>query len=32
MLNSIGIKTLFIAGWDFQKNHTFGDKHTSRHS
>ena len=32
MLNSIGIKTLFISGWEFQKNHTFGDKHTSRHS
>ena len=29
MLNSIGIKTLYILGWDFQGNKTSGDQHTS---
>ena len=32
MLNSIGIKTLYISGWDFQGNKTYGDKYTSTHA
>ena len=32
MLNSIGIKTLYISGWDFQGNKTSGDQHTSTHA
>ena len=32
MLNSIGIKTLYILGWSFQGNKTYADKHTSTHA
>ena len=32
MLNSIGIKTLFVAGWAFDKDQTSGDKDTIGHA
>ncbi len=32
MLNSIGIKTLYISGWNFQGNKTYGDKYTTTHA
>lgn len=32
MLNSIGIKTLFVSGWAFQKNETSGNKDTIGHA
>ena len=32
MLNSIGIKTLFVFGWGFQNNETSGNKDTTGHS
>ena len=32
MLNAIGIKTLFISGWSFKEDQTYGDKDTLTHA
>lgn len=32
MLNSIGIKALYISWWDFEGNKTYWDKYTLKHT